>query len=194
VNPQIIQPYQMSNKKSRTQKLILNWKRPHGLIRREWRKRRIVECDSVRSSYTNKKATKLSRLVFHKDLLLCPIILIIKNALINMLVVSVFQILGTVTKCKLYFHHHVHFTFFSKSENFGGVRSLHVFLFDFWEANNNSVLCSSTISTSVGIWLYKVQFINWFFETETTRRKFAFLSVKVNIKIAEILVVMLTFF
>jgi hypothetical protein len=34
-NPQIIEAYQMSNKESRTQKLILNWKRPHGLIRTE---------------------------------------------------------------------------------------------------------------------------------------------------------------
>lgn len=102
----------MSNKESRTQKLIFNWIRPHGLIRRELTKRRRfteffykkikrrkkikwrrVEYDSVKSSYTNKKATKLSRLVLHKNLLFCPISLIINNALIEILLPEYFRFL-----------------------------------------------------------------------------------------------------
>lgn len=141
----------MSNKESRTQELILNWKRPYGLIRREWRKRKRVEYDFVKTSYTNTKATKLSRLVSHKDLLLCSIILIINNELIKMLVASVFQVLGAVTKCKLYIHHHVHFIFSQDLITFGQFVRYTSFFSIFEKSSNDSVLCSSAISTSVGI-------------------------------------------
>jgi len=43
------------------------------------------------------------------------------------------------------------FYIFSRSENFGAVRSLHVFLLIFEKSSNNSVLCSSAISSSVVI-------------------------------------------
>ena len=43
------------------------------------------------------------------------------------------------------------FYIFSRSENFGAVRYLHVFLLIFEKYSNDSVLCSSAISTSVGI-------------------------------------------
>jgi hypothetical protein len=106
-------------KESCIQKLILNCKRLHGLIHREWRNRRTVEYHSVKSPHTNTKATKLSRLVFHKDMLLCSMILITNNALVKMLVASVFQVLGFVTKCKLYFHYQVHFIFSHDLKIFG---------------------------------------------------------------------------
>ena len=49
----------MPNKESGIKKLILNRKRPDGPIGREWRKRRRVEYDFLKSSHTNTKANKV---------------------------------------------------------------------------------------------------------------------------------------
>jgi len=78
-----------------------------------------------------------------------PIILIINNALIKMLVASVFQIFGNVTKCKLYFHHHVHFIFSRDLNILGEFVRYTPFFSIFEKPSNDPVLCSSAISTPV---------------------------------------------